>query len=124
VPRVFLTPVAILRALAAGAPKLHDVLAEAMTVSREDPEIEIVRDAASTISPPTWTVVVRAGRYVRDLPLDTGADEAMSAAFMLLLTELVHDLQKELPHIFERAEIARGVDRLVPWPRSKKAEPS
>lgn len=123
-PRVFLTPLAILRALAAGAPKLHDILAEAMIVSREDPEIEIVRDAASTIAPPTWTVVVRAGRYVRDLPLDTDADEAMSVAVVLLLTELVHDLERELPHIFERAEVARSIDRLVQWPRSKKAEPS
>ncbi len=90
-----------------------------MTATGEDPEVQIRRDATIEAWPPQWSVVVRAGAYRRELPLDTFSEEAMSAAVTMYLCDLVHDLERELPGVFARLEIQRGVDRLVPWARSR-----
>lgn len=118
-PRIFLTPSTLLRALSAGAPKLHDVIAEAMTVTGEDPEIEILR-TTSSVAPPRWSVDVRAGEYARHLPLDAGNEVAMLAAISLFLVELVQELRAELPEIMDRPEV---VDALIGLLRHSEGAP-
>lgn len=111
-PRIFLTPGALLRALASGAPTLHDVIAEAMTVTGEDPEIEVLR-TTSPVAPPTWMVEVRAGDYVRSLTIDVANEKAMLAAISFFLVELVESLRRELPEIMARPEVVNAVIGLL-----------
>lgn len=91
---------------------LHDRIAEAMTVTGEDPEIEIHR-STSRVAPPQWEVEVRAGQYVRCLPLDIESEEAMRAAVAIFLVELVQDLRGELPAIMGRPEVVDAVANLL-----------
>lgn len=113
--RIFVAPTDIWRRLSLGCPRLHDEIALAMTVTGEDPEVEVHRQAQTT-APPTWTIVVRAGRHHRELPLDVRVEEAAAAAVAVLLVDMLAELRRELPRVFERPEVVRGVEQMVPWP--------
>lgn len=113
--RIFLAPTDIWRRISLGCPRLHDEIALAMTVTGEDPEVEIHRHAPTTAAP-TWTIVVRAGPHRRELPLDVRVEEAAAAAVAVLLVDMLAELRRELPTVFERPEVVRGVEQMVPWP--------
>lgn len=90
-----------------------------MTVTGEDPEVEVHRQAPTT-APPTWTIVVRAGRHRRELPLDVRVEDAAAAAVAVLLVDSLAELRRELPGVFDRPEVVRGVEQMVPWPWTRK----
>lgn len=117
--RIFLAPTDLWRRISLGCPRLHDEIALAMTVTGEDPEVEVHRQAPTT-APPTWTIVVRAGRHRRELPLDVRVEEAAAAAVAVLLVDMLAELRRELPRVFERPEVVRGVEQMVPWPWARK----
>lgn len=113
--RIFLAPTDIWRRISLGCPRLHDEIALAMTATGEDPEVEIHRHAPTT-APPTWTIVVRAGQHRRELPLDVRVEEAAAAAVAVFLVDTLAELRRELPAVFDRPEVIRGVEQIVPWP--------
>lgn len=117
--RIFLAPTDLWRRLSLGCPRLHDEIALAMTVTGEDPEVEVHRQAPTT-APPTWTIVVRAGRHRRELPLDVRVEEAAAAAVAVLLVDMLAELRRELPNVFERPEVIRGVEQIVAWPWARQ----
>lgn len=113
--RIFMAPTDIWRRLSLGCPRLHDEIALAMTATGEDPEVEVHRHAPTT-APASWTIVVQAGLHRRELALDVRVEEAAAAAIAVLLVDLVADLRRELPSVFERPEVVRGTEQFVPWP--------
>ena len=112
--RIFMAPTDIWRRLSLGCPRLHDEIALAMTATGEDPEVEVHRHAPTT-APASWTIVVQAGLHRRELAFDVHVEEAAAAAIAVLLVDLVADLRRELPTVFDRPEVARGTEQFVPW---------
>lgn len=104
----------VLRALAKGAPGLHDTLARAISTTSASPEIHVLRDGTET--PPRWSIGVTAGAdfdFVEELPLDVRIPLVAAAAVPLFVGSIIDEVRREFPDLLSRPDIIEGIFRLI-----------
>lgn len=112
--RVLAIDLRVLRALARGAPALHERIAEAIRATGQDPSLHILRDSTPERARPQWSIGILAGDdYIDEIDLDVRDPQTSQAALALYIAGIIEDLRAEMPALMSSAEVMAGVVRIL-----------